>query len=128
MAEVPASFGLEKRMRSDGRIDLVGRDDTGREYVARTTEGPVVTDADVEALAVVDRERTNAREFTRRVIEQAEHRQEEFAERMLEDFMEPAERVAHAGLHRSESTVSLAGAYERGRRYFEWKKSIGLGG
>ncbi len=128
MAEIPAGFGLETRKRDDGRLDLIGRDDSGHEYVARTTDGPGITEKDLQALAAIDRERTNAREFTQRVIQQARRSQEEFAERMLEDFLEPAERVAHAGLHRSESTVSLAGAYERGRRYFEWKKSIGLGG
>jgi hypothetical protein len=100
MAEIPAGFELTKRPRIDGRLDLVGVQDDGKEYVARTTEHGEVTEADVKALADGDRTRVDAYQFTGNFVQQIEQNKKEFEDQMLDDYMEPAERVAFAGFHR----------------------------
>ena len=62
MAKLPESWGLKTKRRNDGRVDIVGKDDAGRDYVARTTNGSTVTDRDVSELAAADREQYPNRE------------------------------------------------------------------
>jgi hypothetical protein len=62
MAKLPESWGLKTKRRNDGRLDIVGKDDSGRDYVARTTAHSDVTQRDVAELAAVDRERYANRE------------------------------------------------------------------
>ena len=62
MAKLPESWGLKTSRRTDGRLDIVGKDDSGKEYVARRTNGSTVTDHDIHELAVADREQYANRE------------------------------------------------------------------
>lgn len=109
--ELPSSFGLTPVARGDGRLNLVGKDDTGAEYVARVTQGNEVTSHDVEALHANDREATNAREFCAKLVADKQRHEQQCADSLLADYMEPAERVAYAGTHKSERTVGYSRAY-----------------
>lgn len=121
MCELPSSWGLKERKRSDGKLDLVGKADNGDEYVARTTEGAEVSPGDVDSLAAGDRERTNPREFTARAIRAREREKEAHEAATLEAFSEPAEELARnycEALH-----LSMGDAYERGAKY--WGVPVG---
>lgn len=109
--ELPSSFGLTPVPRDDGRLNLVGKDVAGADYVARVTSGPEVAPADIEALHANDREATNAREFCAKLISDKERREQHAADAMLADYMEPAERVCHAGTHKADRTVGYSRAY-----------------
>ncbi len=111
--ELPASFGLKTEERSDGKLNIVGKDDAGEKYVARVTSGPEVSNEDVAALANGDRERNNPWDFTHDVMNANASGRKAWEDNMLNEFMEPAEVVAHAGLHRGGSTTGSTAAYRR---------------
>lgn len=129
LSEIPSSFGLTQRKRADGKVDIVGKQDDGKEYIARTTEGLAVVDTDIEALAAGDRERTTPREFTARAMEARQREKEAHEAATLEAFSEPAEELARnycEALH-----LSMGDAYERGARYFgldieQYMRIVGL--
>ena len=109
--ELPSSFGLTPVARDDGRLNLVGKDDTGAEYVARVTSSNEVAECDLNALKSNDREATNARDFCAKLVADKQRHEQQCADSLLADYMEPAERVAHAGTHKAERTVGYSRVY-----------------
>lgn len=98
MAKLPEGFGLKEKRRNDGRIDIVGADDTGREYVARTTNGSAVTDRDVAELAAADRERypnrnAGAKEIVNGMMARQEKRNADRERAFEEDCYEGAQEL-----------------------------------
>lgn len=53
--ELPESFNLTTKKRTDGRVDIIGKDDAGFDYRVRTTDGPEVTAHDIAELRDADR-------------------------------------------------------------------------
>jgi hypothetical protein len=125
MSKLPKSFGLKEKKRADGRLDLIGKDDAGKEYKAATLDGPEVTPADVERLRIVDREaysnpQTRAREAVRKLIGEPEKHlsQQEYIHKALtfdeSDWIEAAQPIVHAGFERRGSTVGSTWSYRNG--------------
>jgi hypothetical protein len=125
MSKLPKSFGLKEKKRADGRLDLVGKDDSGQEYKAATLAGPEVTDADVTRLRLADREsypvtERRARDAVRAIIGEPEHKptQAEMITQALtfdeSDWIAAAEPVVHAGFQKHGATVGSTWAYRKG--------------
>lgn len=108
MAELPASWNLQEKPRSDGRVDIVGTDDTGQQYIARTTEKAGVTEDDVKVLAENNRESNTAREVVNRHLAHREEYWKNYEQQMLDDFMEPAEMAAFAGTEKYGRTICFS--------------------
>ena len=111
MAELPAGWGLKPKKRKDGKLDIVGKDVTGAEYVARTTETEGVTERDLEILRVGNREQSNAREFTEFYANERRTYKKNWETSIDSEYVEAAEQVTHAGLHLSESRVGYSRKY-----------------
>lgn len=110
MAELPA--GLTAETRPDGKLNIVGTDDAGERYVARVADGASVSDSDVAALMAGDRERTTPQEYTGRLMAETERNRAAWEAGMQDDFMDAAERVAHAGVHKGQRTLGWSRKYE----------------
>jgi hypothetical protein len=125
MAELPESWKLKTKKRSDGKMDVIGRDDSGTDYKVRTCESGAVTDADIHAIAECDRERyrnrdEGARAYVRSLVEAgrtAKEAQDNAFQKELEDVAGP---VVHAGLERSGATVGSTRSYRE-----NWDKVFG---
>lgn len=136
MAELPASWGLKKRKRPDGKLDIVGKDDTGKEYKVRTTEGPAVTESDIKEIASVDREQTTAREFVSSVIQQQKQRDSARESEIENEFTAVAEdiigrctqdgRATRPGMIDMPLKCGMTYSHARGEQYWreieEWKR------
>lgn len=123
MAELPGSWGLKTKRRGDGKLDIVGKDDTGHEYRVRTTDTSDVTEKDVRELKKADRESyanptTRTREYVKYLMENP--RKKDVEDRFLDDLTEAAGPVVHAGLERKGSTLGSTAAYRRG-----WDRAFG---
>lgn len=92
-------FGLEKKIGGDGLARLIGKDDAGVDYVAHTCTGPGVAEADIQALADSDRERTTAHELVQRVVAGQEKHKRDVATEFEESLVEAAGPVVRAGFH-----------------------------
>lgn len=124
MADLPVGTWTEKA--DDGRVKIMHTNDAGQPYVARQCENAEVRPHDVDALALGDRERTTAREFVQHFIEHKEKADRDFDNRAMDELTEAALPVAEAGCgHRQ---FSMSAAYERGERYFAWKRQLELEG
>jgi hypothetical protein len=108
---LPDGWGLKQKPRSDGKVDLVGKDDLGREYLARTTEGPGVTDRDLQILAVGNRETSTASDVVKFYQAERENYNKAQADGMTDSYMDAAEQVVRVGLHLSESRVGYSRTY-----------------
>lgn len=97
MPEIPVD--LTPRKRDDGKLDLIGKDATGADYVARTCEHGAFTAADAEALAAGDRERVTPGELVRNVVAEQTASREAAANAYEDSLGEPAERVVWGALH-----------------------------
>lgn|SRR5579872_3524840 len=98
MAKLPESWGLKTKRRNDGRLDIVGKDDAGREYVARHTQGSDVTDCDVAELAAVDRDQypdreRGAKQVVDRITAQQEKRNAERDDKFGDECYEGAQEL-----------------------------------
>jgi hypothetical protein len=111
MAALPESWKLKPKKRSDGKLDLIGKDVTGKDYVARTTEGPGVTERDLQILSVGNRETSSAAELVNFYKKEREDYNKRKADEMTDSYMDGAERVVRAGLHLSESRVGYSRSY-----------------
>lgn len=128
MAEIPSSWGLKKKKRSDGKLDIIGKTDAGEEYKVRTTSGPEVTDADVKEIAAVDREQTTAREFVQSTMAEQKKLQQDREDALENDFTAIAEDIVGKCTTNSHATSPLevdlplkcgmSTSWERGRRYW----------
>jgi|SRR5215469_11365589 len=118
MAELPASWKLKTNKRSDGKLDVIGRDDSGYDYRVRTCESGAVTDSDVHAIAECDRERyrsrdEGARAYVKGLVEAGRAAKEAQDNAFQEELEDVAGPVVHAGLERSGATVGSTRAYRR---------------
>ena len=111
MPSLPDGWNLKPKKRPDGRLDLIGKDATGQDYVARTTEEPGVTDRDLQILSVGNRETSTARDLVNFYQSERENFNKRKADEMTDEYMEGAERVVRAGLHLSESRVGYSRVY-----------------
>ena len=111
MAELPSSWRLKKKKRPDGKLDLVGTDATGSEYVARTTEQEGVTDRDLQILQIGNRETSSAEQFTEFYASERRNYKKAHETALENEYDAAAEQVVHAGLHLSESRVGYSRAY-----------------
>lgn len=111
MPSLPDGWKLKPKKRADGRLDLVGKDALGSEYVARTTEGPGVTERDLQILSVGNRETSTATEVVKFYQSERENYNKAQADAMTDDYMDGAERVVRAGPHLSESRVGYSRSY-----------------
>lgn len=111
MPSLPDGWGLKARPRDDGRLDIVGKDDTGQEYVAHKTAGMGVTERDLQILDMGNRETHSAKEVVDFYQKQRDdvNKAKEYD---LAQYCEAgAEKVVHAGLHLSESRVGYSRTY-----------------
>lgn len=120
MPAIPDGWKLKPKKRADGRLDLVGKDALGSEYVARTTEGPGVTERDLQILSVGNRETSTAAEVVKFYQSERENYNKAQADAMTDDYMDGAEQVVRAGLHLSESRVGYSRSYAQA-----WERVFG---
>lgn len=114
MASLPAGWKLKARRRQkDGRCEVVGKDDTGKEYVARTCEGSNVTDRDLQILAVGNRDNSTAREVVKFYEGERDTYRKNWEKSLDGEYMAAADKVVHAGLHLSESRAGYSRAYAK---------------
>lgn len=120
MAQLPENWKLKTKPRPDGKLDIVGKDDTGQEYKVRTTAAPEVTPADVSAIAETDRERTTAREYVSNLVAQGDKVKAEIQSREDGAWEDAAMEVVYSarsrrgpGIQLSETT-GASGAFRRG--------------
>lgn len=110
MAEVPASFGLKKKVINKHAY-LIGKDDTGKDYVARRCSGSEVTETDIKELAANDRQQTTAKEATKRLVDWIQEPKKRQEQKFEEELMEAAGPVVRAGLGREGSVSRYSRAY-----------------
>lgn len=111
MPTLPESWELKPKKRADGRLDLVGKDVTGKEYIARTTEESGVTERDLQILSVGNRETSTAADVVKFYQAERENYNKAQADSMTDSYMDGAEQVVRAGLHLSESRVGYSRVY-----------------
>lgn len=127
MAELPK--GLHEETRPDGKVDIVGTDILGAQYIAKPAEtrdhsGGGVSDKDLSDLEMGNPDKTSPREFVGNFTRiSSQHRQDAEA-RMVDDYMEPAEIVARALLDKAKPGFDVGSAYTRGEAYFAWKERL----
>jgi hypothetical protein len=107
MATLPEGWKLKPKRRKDGRLDIVGKNDIGEEYVARTTEEPGVTERDLQILSIGNRETSTARDVVKFYENERDTYRKNWEKSMDGEYTEAADKVVHAGLHLSESRVSF---------------------
>jgi len=120
MASLPEGWKLKPKKRSDGRLDIIGKDARGEEYVARTTEEAGVTDRDLQILSVGNRETSTAREVVRFYENERDAYKKDWDHSMDGEYTEAAQKVVHAGLHISESRVGYSRSYAQA-----WERVFG---
>lgn len=111
MPSLPAGWGLKQKPRPDGKVDIVGKDVTGNEYLARTTEEAGVTERDLQILSVGNRETSTPEKFVEFYKSERGNYNNAQADSMTDSYMDGAEQVVRAGLHLSESRVGYSRAY-----------------
>jgi hypothetical protein len=121
MAKLPKSWGLKERKRSDGKLDIIGKDDAGHDYRVRTTDGPEVSDRDVAELHAADREAyssrdAGARAFVGSLVNDASARERSREERFGEEMVEASGPVAFALLDRRGNSSPFSGSTQAFRR------------
>lgn len=122
MPTLPASWNLTEKPRDDGRVDIVGTDVRGGEYVARTTEGAGVTETDLQFLSLGNRETSTSREVVDFFTKDRERVNKEVADRMTDEYTEAADRVVFAGFHGQRQ---IGGYSRRGQENYEnWLRSL----
>ena len=125
MPQLPKSWGLKTKRRSDGKLDIVGKDDAGREYTVRTTNSSHVTDTDIKELHDADRESysgpNRAKQAIQRMfgdISNKKPTQQELIHSALtfddSDWIAAAEPIVHAGFEKKGLTTGSTRAYRRG--------------
>lgn len=105
--------GLSARKRADGKLDIVGKNIRGEEYVARTTEQPGVTDYDLKILDIGNPEKRDANKFIGFYRDERNNARKAWEKSQDESYFEGAQQVVHAGLHLSESRLGYSSAYAR---------------
>jgi hypothetical protein len=111
--ELPAGWDLKTRSRDDGKLDVIGKDDSGQEYKVRTCESGAVTESDIQQIRDADRENyrdrdTGAREYVKSAMEASQAFRDNQDRNYLDDLTEAALPVVRAGLERERSTVGYS--------------------
>lgn len=109
MPELPK--GLKAKKRADGKLDIVGQNVAGEEYVARTTAQDGVTDLDLQILDIGNPEKRDADAFVGFYRDQRDNARKEWEHKQDQGWLEGAEQVVHAGLHLRESKIGYSRAY-----------------
>ena len=109
MPELPK--GLKTRNRSDGKLDIVGTNVKGEEYVARTTEQNGVTDFDLKILDIGNPEKRDADAFVGFYRDQRDNARKAWEHSQDDLYFAGAEKVVHAGLHLRESKIGYSRLY-----------------
>jgi hypothetical protein len=109
MAELPK--GLKTRKRADGKLDIVGTNTLGEEYVARTTEQNGVTDFDLKILDIGSPEKRDMNALIGFAREQRDNARKAWEHSDDDLYMEGAEKVVRAGLHLEGSKVGYSRLY-----------------
>ena len=112
--------GLKTRKRADGKLDIVGKNVAGEEYVARTTEQDGVTEFDLKILDIGSPEKRDADAFIGFYRDQRDNARKAWEHSQDQEWFEAAEQVAFAGLHIRESTVGYSRVYAQ-----NWDKAFG---
>lgn len=125
MAELPASWGLKKRKRSDGKLDIIGKTDHGEEYRVRTTDTSEITERDVQELRAADREsysnpETRTRDFVKHLTAPSPRKQAEEA-REMDEWIADADRVCYAGFEKRGSTLGSTRSYRENYDKIDWR-------
>lgn len=105
--------GLKAKKRADGKLDIVGTNVCGEEYVARTTEQNGVTDYDLKILDIGNPEKRDANAFIGFYRDQRDNARKAWEHSQDDFYLEGAEKVVHAGLHMRESKIGYSRAYAR---------------
>jgi hypothetical protein len=111
LPEIPKSWGLKAKKRKDGKLDLVGKNAAGEEYVARTTEQEGVTERDLQILRVGSPEHSTPKEFVEFYANERRSYKRRQEQSQADAYDDAAERAVNAMLHKSESTVGYSRAY-----------------
>ncbi len=116
LAELPASWGLKAVKRDDGKLDVVGKDDSGQDYRVRTTDHAEITETDVQELKAADRESYSNREsgvrsFIKGLEAHGNRRKDAEESNLLDELTEAAGPVVRAGFEREGSTVGSSRKY-----------------
>lgn len=107
MPELPK--GLRSRRRvSDGKLEIVGTNVAGNEYVARVCDTEHFTDRDAQILDIGSPEKRDINKFVGFYRDERDRARRDWERNMDGEYTEAAEKVAHAGFHLSTSTVSLS--------------------
>lgn len=121
MSDVLKGWGLKSRRRqSDGKAEVVGTNLVGREYVARTCDGPEVTQEDLKILDIGNPNKRDADAFVGFYRDQRDNARKNWEHSLDQEYTEAAEKVVHAGLHLRESRVGYSRSYASG-----WEKVFG---
>ena len=130
MPQLPKSWGLKTKKRSDGKLDIIGKDDAGAEYRVRTTDGPGITDTDIRELRDADRENyagysrhDAAKQYVGKIMEHGIRAKKARDDAFGDDLVEAAMPVSYALLDRKGHSSPFTGstrAYRRG-----WELAFG---
>lgn len=127
MPELPK--GLYEQKRDDGKVDVVGRDINGTEYIAkpaetRDHEGSGCSDKDLSDLEAGNPNKSSPREFVGNFTRVSSEHRQDYESRMLDDYMEPAEIVARALLGETKPGFDVGASHRRGEAYFRWRDDL----
>jgi hypothetical protein len=111
MPSLPTTWNLKEKRAANGKLQIVGKDATGSEYVARTCEGNGVTERDLQILDVGNPEKRDADAFIGFYRDERERARKNWEHGMDDEYVAAAEQVVHAGLHLKESKVGYSRAY-----------------
>lgn len=120
MATIPESWGLKTRKNASGKTEVVGKNEAGREYVARTCDQDGVTDHDLKILDVGNPNKRDADAFVGFYRDERDNARKNWEHSLDQEYTEAAEKVVHAGLHLRESRVGYSRSYARA-----WEKVFG---
>jgi hypothetical protein len=112
--------GLKTKKRRDGKLDIVGTNAAGEEYVARTTEQDGITDFDLKILDIGSPEKRDINALIGFARDQRDNARKEWEHSMDQEWLVAADQVVHAGLHLRESKVGYSRIYAQ-----NWDKCFG---
>jgi hypothetical protein len=114
--------GLKTRKRTDGRLDIVGTNVAGNEYVARTTDEPGVTDYDLKLLDIGNPEKRDADKFVGFYRDQRDNARKAWEHSLDQEYLAAADRVVYAGMGLRDSKIGYSGKFAQ-----QWERLQKLG-
>jgi hypothetical protein len=124
LAELPGSWGLKTKKRPDGKLDVIGKADTGDEYRVRTTDGPEITPRDIQELHAADREAysdrdAGVRSFVKGLVADGKRRDAVQQDKFGDEMVEAAGPVSFALLDRKGHSSPFTGSTQAFREGWE---------